>query len=142
MNTHKGKMKFKGFRILLDNRCSYTLETRRLITILKPEEEAMIQWNTQVGNITTDLRIKIDLTLPNFSATKIVMWNCHVDNSAKVRYYMILGRYLLTALGSNPNFSENLIKAENETLKVSSAPMVDLGTYEFIYVNTGIITPK
>ena len=98
--------------------------------------------HTQAGNITTNLKVKIYFTIPELSATKIVMWNCHVDNSAKVRYYMILGRYLLTALGSNPNFSENLIKAENETLKVSSAPMVDLGTYEFKGLNKGKTTPK
>ena len=122
-------MKFKGFRILLDNRCSYTLETRRLITILKPEEEAMIQWNTQVGNITTDLRIKIDLTLPDFSATKIVMWNCHVDDSANSRYYIILGRKILIELGLNLELSELVIESDDGTLQGSSATMVDLDTH-------------
>ena len=40
----------------------------------------------------------IDFCLPEFSATKIVMWKCHVGESTEGRYDMILGRDLLTAL--------------------------------------------
>ena len=60
-----------------------------------------MQRHTQAGSITNNLKFKIDFTLPELSAIKIVTWNCHVDDSAKGRYYMILGRYLLTALGLN-----------------------------------------
>ena len=52
----------------------------------------MIQWHKQLGNITTNLEVKVDFTLPELSATKIVTWNCHVDESAKGIYGMILGR--------------------------------------------------
>ena len=55
-----------------------------------------MKWQTQVGNITNNLKVKIDFTLPEFSATKNLMSNCHVDDSAKGRYNMILGRALLT----------------------------------------------
>ena len=58
------------------------------------KQSYVIQWLTQVGKITTNLKVKIDVTLPEFSAMKIAMWNFHVDDSAKVRYYMILGRNL------------------------------------------------
>ena len=37
-----------------------------------------------------------------------MMWDCHVDDSAKGRYYMILGIYILISLGLNlkiPNTS-------------------------------------
>ena len=54
-----------------------------------------MQWHTQAVSITKNLKVKIDLTLPKISATKIVTWNCHVDDSAKGRYDMILGRYIL-----------------------------------------------
>ena len=57
----------------------------------------MIQWHKQLGNITTNLEVKVDFTLPELSATKIVTWNCHVDESAKGIYGMILGRAILTA---------------------------------------------
>ena len=43
---------------------------------------------------------------------------------------MILGRDLLTDLGSNLEFSDNVIKADDGTFKMSAAPMVDLGEYE------------
>ena len=46
----------------------------------------------QAGNITTNLKVKIYFNLPENSAPKIVMWDCHVDDSAKGRYDMILGR--------------------------------------------------
>ena len=58
-----------------------------------------MQWHMQAVSITTDLKVKIDLTLSEISATKIVTWNFHVDNSSKGKYDMILVRNLLTALG-------------------------------------------
>ena len=60
-----------------------------------------MQWHMQAGNINTYLKVKTDFTLPKLSAMEIVMRNCHVDDSDKVRYDMILGRDLLTALGLN-----------------------------------------
>ena len=64
-----------------------------------------------------------------------------MDDSAKVRYNIIIGKYLLTELGLNMKLSEHFIKVDNGPLKGSSAPMVDLGTYEIINLNTGNITP-
>ena len=75
--------------------CSYTIIMLRLVKILGLEQDSPMQWNTQVGNITTNLKVKIDFTLPALSATNVVTWNCHVDDSSKGRYDMILGRDLL-----------------------------------------------
>ena len=55
-----------------------------------------MQCQTQAGNITTNFKFKIDFTLPAISATNSVTWRCNVDDSARGRYKMILGRYLLT----------------------------------------------
>ena len=55
-----------------------------------------MQWQTQAGKITTNSKVRIDFTLTEISATEIVMWNCHVDESSKGIYDMILGRDLLT----------------------------------------------
>ena len=60
------------------------------------EKYAMMQWHTQDGNITTNIKVKVDFTLPALSATNVVMWKCCVDDSAKGRYNMILGRDLFT----------------------------------------------
>ena len=96
MNTRKGKTRFKNFRIIFDSGCSYTIVTRRIIKKLCPEKDTPMQWNTQAGNIKTNIKAKIDFTLPAISAKNVVTWNFHVDDSAKGRYDMTLGRYLLT----------------------------------------------
>ena len=58
----------------------------------------MVQWHTQAGNITTKPKFKVEFTVPALSATDVVTWNCHVDDSAKGGYDMILGGYILTEL--------------------------------------------
>ena len=91
MNTRRVKARFKTFRILLDNECTSTIVMWRLVKTLGLEEVAQMQWNTQARNITTNIMVKIDFTLPTLSATNVRMWNCHVDESSKVRYDIILG---------------------------------------------------
>ena len=56
----------------------------------------MMQWNTQAGNITTNLKVGVDFTLPEISANNAVTWKCCVDDFAKGRCNMILGRDILT----------------------------------------------
>ena len=114
----------------------------RLIKKLCPENDAPVQWNTQAGNITTDLKVKKYFTLPALSATNVVTWNFHVDEYAKVRYDMILGKYLITELGLNLKFSEHVIESGDGPFNGSTNSMVDLGTYIFKYLNTDKITPK
>ena len=63
-----------------------------------------------------------------------------MDDSAKGRYYMILGRYVLTALRINLKCYEHVIKWVDGPLQGSTAPMVDLGAYECKDLNTGNIT--
>ena len=41
---------------------------------LKTKEDAMMQCQKKVGNITTNMKVEIYLTSPEFSATKIVTW--------------------------------------------------------------------
>ena len=69
-------------------------------------------------------------------------WNYCVDDSTKVRYYMVLGRDILTALLLHPKFSYQVMEADGGPLKGYTAPMVNLGTYGFKYLNTGNITPE
>ena len=66
-------------------------------------------WETQAGKFMTSKNVNVDFCLPEFSATKTVTWKCHVDESTNVRYDMILGRDLLTALGLNLKFYDNII---------------------------------
>ena len=48
-------------------------------------------WHIQAGNITTNIKVKVTFTLPALSTADVVTWICHVDESAKGRYDMILG---------------------------------------------------
>ena len=57
---------------------------------LAPEKDSPRQWHTQAGNTTTKLKVKVDFTLPALNATNSVTWKCHVDDSAKGRYDMII----------------------------------------------------
>ena len=84
------------FLTLLDSGCSSKHLMIKLIRILKTKEDYVMEWHNQAGDITTNLKVKIDFTWPEFSATNILMWECHVDDFNKVRYDIILGRYLLT----------------------------------------------
>ena len=92
-----------------------------------------MQWHTQGGSITNNLKVRIDFILPKISAKTIVTWNCHVNESAKVRYDMILGVDILTDLILNIILSDHIIEAENGTFKGSKEPMVDLCVYQFKY---------
>ena len=56
------------------------------------EQYAVIQCHTQAGNITTNIKVKVYFTVPTLSVTNIVTWKYNVNDSAKSRYDMILGR--------------------------------------------------
>ena len=68
------------------------------------------------------------------------MWEFHVDDSAKIMYNIILGRYPLTVLVLNLKFSRNIIKVSDEPFEGSTEPMIYLCTYAFKYLNTGKIS--
>ena len=63
MNARTGKTKFKNFRDLLYSGCSSTIAMGRLIQKLNSEEDDLMQWHTQAGRITANLKVKIDFTL-------------------------------------------------------------------------------
>ena len=65
-----------------------------------------------------------------------------MDDSAKGRYDMILGRYLLTFLVLKLRLYYHGIEADDGTFKGSTSIMVGLDTYEFKYLETGKITPE
>ena len=81
-------------------------------------------------------------TLPGLSSAYVVTWNCHVGESTKVRYDMIIRRDILIALGLNLTLSDHAIESYYVTFKASTETTVDLGTYEFKDLNRGKITPE
>ena len=101
-----------------------------------------MQCHTQAKIITINLTVELYFTLPELSETNVVTCDCHVYDSAKGRYDIILGRYLLTTLLLNLKLSDHVIEANDVPLKGSSTPMDYLGMYEFKYLNTNNITPE
>ena len=109
---------------------------------IHPKNNDVMQWHTQAVNITTNIKIKLDFSLPELSVTNIVTWYCHVYYSSKDRYDIILGYDILTKLGFNLKFSEHVIKADNGPFKGDTTPTVYLGTHIFNILNTRKITPE
>ena len=70
----------------------------RLVEKLHPDKDDVMQWHTQAGNITTNIKVEVDFTLPAFSTTNVVTWTCHVGEYAKGGCDMILGQDLLIEL--------------------------------------------
>ena len=105
MNTRKGRSRFKNFQIILDSVCSSTILMGRIVKKLFHEKYDVMQWHTQAGNITTNYKATVDFTLPALITMNFMAWKCHVDDSAKGGYYMILGTYLLSELGLKLEFS-------------------------------------
>ena len=96
MNTRKWRLNFKNFLIILDSGNSSTIVTRRLVHKLSLEKYSVMQWQTQTGNITTNLKVNVDFTLPALIMMSVATCKCHMYGSAKGRYEMILCRDLLT----------------------------------------------
>ena len=69
---------------------------------------------------------KIDLYLPEFSATKVVMWKCHADDSTRGQNHIIIDRYILNTIVIYIKFSNNTIKCSKDTYQGCTSPMVDI----------------
>ena len=100
-----------------------------------------MQWHTEAGKITNNLRVEVEFTLHALSLTNSVIQKCNENCSTNGRYDMILGRDIFTSLWLNLKFYDPEIEADYGTLKGSTEPVVDLGTYEFKDLNAGKITP-
>ena len=55
-------------------------------------------WQIQAAKFTTHEMEKVDFCLPEISATKIMTWKFHADESTERRHNMIVGRDLLTTI--------------------------------------------
>ena len=83
-------------------------------------KNSMMQWYTQAVNITTNIKVKLFFTFSAFSVKNVMTLKCHVDDSVKGRFDIILVQYLLTELGLNLKFSEHVIKADDGPFKMST----------------------
>ena len=130
MNTRSGREEFKNFWIILDSGSSSTIVTGKLTSKLKTKETAENTWETQSETFTASNKVNINFCLPDFSATNIVTWKFHIDESTNSRYYIILGRYLLTALVLDLKFSGNVIIGREGPYEGWLAHIIDVSKYD------------
>ena len=64
MNTRKGRLKFNNFRILLESGYISTILIGRLVGKHTLEKYSVVQRHTQDVNTTTNIKVKVDFTLP------------------------------------------------------------------------------
>ena len=69
-------------------------------------------------------------------------WKCHIYETNNDRYEMILGIYLLTALGMDLKFSKNFVIGGYGPYEGCSAPMVDASNYNFNYLLDKAVKPE
>ena len=74
--------------------------------------------------------VKVGFCWTGFSATKIMTWKYHVDNSTESRYNMILGTDLLATLGLGLTFSEHFIIGGTKTYEGFLTPIADINDYD------------
>ena len=88
-------------------------------------------WKNQIAGKFTTSKVNAYFCIPEFSAAKVITWKFHMDESTNGRYYMILGRDLLTALVLDLKFSKNVIICGEGPYEGCSAPMMDVSNYNF-----------
>ena len=96
INNRKGGANFKNFQIILDSGCISMIIVGRIVEKVHPEKDDVMQWHTQAGNITTNIKVEVDFTLPDISDMNVVTCKWYVDDYYKGRYDIIVGRYILT----------------------------------------------
>ena len=41
-----------------------------------------MQWQTQAGNITTNIKVEVDINLRELFKKNVMTWKCHADDFA------------------------------------------------------------
>ena len=85
----------------------------------------MAQCKTQEGNIKNNQKVKLYFALSQFSTINIVVLNHHVYKSAKIRYNVILGKYILLSLLLYLKYNK-IIEVSGRPFKSCTATMVEV----------------
>ena len=69
-------------------------------------------------------------------------WKFHIEKSTNVRYDMILGRDLLTALGLDIKFYDNVIVGGEGPYEGCSSPIFYVSNYNFKSISDKTVKPE
>ena len=104
-------------RILFDTGSTATILLKQFVhpSTTKVCDGQKTQWTTMGGKFVTRQQRHIQFRLSEFNTSKIITWNCHIDETSdptKAQYDMIIGTDLMTELGIDINFSTNKMSWE------------------------------
>ena len=118
---------FKRLRVLFDSGCGATLVNHSFLTKLKKAKVPPTTWSTKAGSFQTTSRCKCTFSFPEFHENKYITWKVYVDESdpEMSRYDMIVGRDILTEIGLDLKFSEQVMEWDNATVPMRSTRWLD-----------------
>ena len=101
-------------RILLDTGASATIVLMDAIRGLNGPvlKEQTTMWNTVGGQFVITLKHEIQFTLSEFSMSKVIQWECHVDTKTlrkNAQYEMIINADLMSELRLEINYNTQRI---------------------------------
>jgi hypothetical protein len=119
VNSSLGKEKLAPLRILLDSGATSSIILGKWTKKLRNKPAKTTSWNTKGGTFKTNLKCKIQFSLPEFNEHKVIEHTVHVDTNTKnSRYDMIVGSDLLSELGFIFDYESRIMTWEG-----SSVPM-------------------
>ena len=110
LNTSLGKPSPTTVRALLDSGASESLVTAKHVKKLrvKDAKATTTVWTTPAGEMKTRSKVKAQFTMPELQEKRLVEWNFHVTEDMGA-YDMIIGRDVLSFLGIDIKFSEQVV---------------------------------
>jgi len=104
-----GKVKTKALKVLLDSGASTSLVQASAVKKLRHKKTRSETWTTAAGTFQTTHTTDVEFKLPEFSSSRIIKANFHIMEN-HIKYDMILGRDILSDLGIDLLFSNQLIQ--------------------------------
>ena len=80
MNVYQGILEYTSLRIFIDSRFISIIVNRRMKNKNNFTPVNSTKWSTQEGKFMTNSMVKVELSLPVLITTKILIWECHMDD--------------------------------------------------------------
>ena len=134
-----------AIRTLLDTGTSSTMILRKFVhKNLSTFKHKPVKWKTLGGIFTTKRKARVEFKLPEFSTTKTITWNAHVDEFSdpkSAQYDMIIGTDLMEAIGIDLSFSSKTLSWDGIEIPMKNRGLVsDRQSAEILY-QTAVQSP-
>ena len=121
VNSSLGKEKLAPLRILLDSGATSSIILGKWTKKLRNKPAKTTSWNTKGGTFKTNLKCKIQFSLPEFNEHEVIEHATHVDMSTKNSHYnMIVGSDLLSELGFTFNHEHRMTTWEGSFIPMKT----------------------